>query len=99
MNHRAMKTILAAIAGVVLSAGMATAQTALRFPMPSCADRPTVETILAGYQQIRDSRGPAADGARWELWRNTRTGTWTVLWVSGDGETVCIMALGRYDET
>ena len=94
-----MKTILAAIAGMVLSAGMATAQTALKLPMPGCADRPTVETILAGYQQSRDHRGPAANGAQWELWRNTRTGTWTVLWASSNGKTVCIMALGRNDET
>ena len=98
-DRRAVKAILAAIAGVVLSADMAAAQTALRLPMPGCAGRPTIETILAGYQQRRDRREPGAGGGHWELWRNARTGTWTVLWASRGGETVCIVALGRNEET
>ena len=47
-------------------------------------------------EQLVDAR-KTPDGGRYEIWKSTETGTWSVLEVTPTGEVVCLIGSGVVD--
>lgn len=83
-----MKTLIAALCGVLLSASTASAQA-------NCAPRDAVLDRLAeDYGETRQSVGLGANNAVVEMFANIDSGSWTITVTMVNGLT-CLVASGQ----
>ncbi len=65
---------------------------------PACGSYEIFKSYMIGqFGEELDSAKKAPDGGRYEIWRNSETGTWTVLRIMHDNQLACVIGTGAID--